>query len=361
MKNIDSPRKNSTAGKTVWHPLPPEALDVVFDANVSPLLLGAFNESAGEWDKETGVFVHYKSGLLFVLAGTQNGIERLNKFIKEQGTPSLIRSKVSGLSPKDIKEAFSDYVASIGGLLSIVHPYEYGPLDVAKLKRRYFTESPGWSFLQEGSNDFPGTIRVKSVANTLAPIDVPVSHSSQIPKSVSDARSQDYHKSFMFKEESAILEAMFNDRVKDKYVTDIKPQNLSLPLDRNIENIDGQISFVNNSDIKTAPVASIGNDSFINTASFVQDGSIKKTTLEGPYVRNANPGYPSSHFYPHPEWIRGIFIYPKSIIRDPQTTTAIITIALLSSQGQKHTQYNYIYNKTSTIIDNDSIERSLYK
>jgi hypothetical protein len=364
MRHVESNRKNGTAGKAIWHPLPSSIIDVIFDKNIAPKLLGSFysgNGSVGEWDQINGIYLHHKSGLYFVLAATQNGIERCVNFIKEHGSPESLRLKTSGVSPKEIDSQMASYASSLGNYISLVHPFEYNPLNFYELLSRHFGENAGWSFLQEGSLDFPGTIRVKSVPNTLSSLDIPVSHSSQIGSNISEARSQDFQKAFSFKEEMTILDSMFNNKTDTKYVSDVKPSAGHHSLERNIENINGEIEFVNNADIKCAPVARIGNDSFVNTASFIQDGSIKKATLEGPYIRNANPAYPSSHFYPHPDWVTSLFVFPKSIIRDPQTASAIITIALLTSAGQKHTQYNYIYNKTTTIIDNDSIEKSLFK
>lgn len=354
-------RKNSTAGKSGWFPLPPSLLDVIFDPNVAPKLLGSFMSSSGEWDRDNGIYKHHSSGLYLVVVSSASGIEGCIKHIKSHGSPESIREKTKGLDPSMVDKAFSEYCRAIGENISIVHPYEYNTLNYNELIRKHFGDDLGWCFLQEGSLDFPGTIRVKSAPNTLSSEDIPVSHSSQIRKSYSQARSKPSHKSFRFKEEASILESMFDNETQGQYVSNVRPNLDAHPISRNVENVNGTITFLENSNSKVAPTASIGNDSFINTANYIQDGSIKKATLEGPYIRNANPAYPSSHFYPHADWLSTLFVFPRSIIRDPQTAATMIGIALLISQGQEHTKYISSYNKVTSVIDNEELEKDLFK
>lgn len=357
----DPSRKTGTVGNSIWVPLPSSMLDIIFDPSVSSLILGNLisgQGDVGEWDTKNGIYKHHSSGIYLVIAADPEDLVYLRKYINLGGSPASIKSKMNDTAPQQLNKKLQQLADVFGKYIALIQPYEYTPYNHRQLLERHFSTSPGWAFVREGISDYPGTIRVKSMPTHRAIEDIPGSHSSQIPRSLSRARSNPV--SNRFKHELDILDVLFEDTTKETdFVSDVLPDNPGQPLERNLENHQGRITFIDDGANKQAPIAAIGQDAFINNAGFIQDGSIQKVTLEGPYRRNINPAHPSSHFYPHADWLSALFVFPQSLIRDPKTAAAIIGIALIISKGQEHTKYISTLNKTKQVIDNQQIEDDL--
>lgn len=363
IQTVDPNRKGSTSGNSIWYPLPPSILEVVFDDAISTQVLGSFNSglgNVGEWDKANGIYKHHRSSLFFVLAASQFNIVNMTTFIKNNGSISSILEKTRGAGPLVIKKHLDSLAKAMGENISVVQPHEFNSLNYNEMLSRHFTTSPGWLFIREGVTDYPGTIRVKSVPTQLATEDIPASHSSQVNKELSKVRSQNYNGAHRLKKAADMLAVLYeDDKPNIEYVTNVVPENLAHPLSRNMENNQGLITVIEDGNTKVAPTVSMGQDVFINNANSIQDGSIQKTTIEGPYTRNVHPSHPSSSFYPHADWLSALFVFPKSLIRDPKTAATIIAIALLTSEGTESTKYIENYNRVDSVIDNEDLQTNI--
>jgi len=358
-------RRYDTVGHTIWLPLPKYVLDNIFHNELRTEILGALGTKIGDvddWDPDTGISTVHDGGGFRILVARQEGLIKIQQLIRDHGNIWNITAKVPLVGMAKVKDQVRHFITSLGAHIAIAEPYEFfiGVNGVNRFKQRHLTEDPQWRLIQESPN-LAGTIMLKSVALPTAPHGLPASHPELQAYGLVKERAQSIGgTSNLFSETKILLNSLFGDYKTDsKYVVDSRGSVPTAPITNWIHTTPaGSTSFIASGPVKQPPVVVIDNEKFTNTAQSIQDGTVRKTTLDG-YVRNINPAFPSSFYHPHPDWIGISFVNPIAWMKNWKAASTIILIALATSE-KSSTKYIEYHKSTTQVIDNQEMENLLW-
>jgi len=360
-------RRYDNLGVVVWSPLPKDILDNIFHPGLRDKILGQLSKNIGDtvdWDPATGICTLHNAGTFRILLSREEGIAKMHAFLLEYGN---VWSNINGIqnnSFENISKRISVIADTLAANVALAEPYEFfvGRSGISLFKEKHLND-PSTHILTQEYSALAGSVRVRSVPLPNAPHKLPASHPELVKTSSIQQRSKDIGnpKRPVLAESKAALDNLFapyDPTSRDRYGTDSRATADILPLESNLVNQDGVMSFIPQGDTRQTPAAQIGNDRFTNTASTIQDGTIRKSTLDG-YARNANPAYPSSSFHPHPDWNSSVLAGPRILV-DINYIGALIGIAgfLFKHDSSK---YTYIYKNTTNIVDRQKTSDFLFK
>jgi hypothetical protein len=359
------PRRYDNLGAVIWMPLPKYILDNIFHFQMRDTVLGSLGKDLGEildWDPATGICTLHDSGSFRILLSKQEGIHKMFSYLNEFGNVWNVIEGLTNSSFENTKKKLELLAQTLAANIAIAEPYEFfvGRLGINEFKERHFSDPATHNLVEEYST-VAGSIRVKSVPLPSAPHGLPASHPELAKMSLIQERTKSVGnvQSPVLAESRAILGSLFatsEPGTKERFGVDSRADSKVDNLNRNLVNQEGTISVLPEGDTKQTPVVEMGNDRFVNTAATIQDGTIKKSTLDG-YARNANPGYPSSYFHPHPDWNNSVLAGPR-ILSDFKSIAILIGIAVILQSDND--SYSTIYKNTTKVIDNQKADSYLF-
>lgn len=356
--NQDYKQRKEAGGQTIWHPLPSNILQNIFDDDLRSVILNKFFDDKGNfgyWNVTYGYYAHKQSGLLFCLAATEEGLITINRFIKENGNVWNIKQDDTLDTGRKLP-LINKLADVIGRSIALVQPADFNTGNISELVNKHCKPNPGYVFVRDQGSNYPGTIRVRSLQTEKSTVDLPGSHPDMILEHKAQAAQESVHSKNRFALSKSLLDAIYETPSSTKYVPNVNPQP-TVPIEDHLVHKDGAYEFLPNGP-KQNPLLIVGNDTVGHTASVVYRGTPHESTLTA-LASNPLVTQPSSSFNPHPYWLSSIFVSPINVLRDPKASAAIIAIALLYS-NKSSTQYITNVNKLTTVIDNEEIDKDLY-